>query len=290
MGKITVAMTKCLNIRAYAINSTDIVEMARSVHNTTPTVTAALGRTLTAASMMGYMMKNEDDSLTLNIKGDGPIGGIVTVSDYKGNVRGYAVNPNVDLPLNSKHKLDVAGAVGKGNLTVIKDLGLKEPYIGKVPLVSGEIAEDVTSYFATSEQTPTVCALGVLVNTDLTVKAAGGYIIQLMPFTEDSVIDKLEENLKYVRPISSMIDSKLSNKEILKEVLKGFELEFIEEKDVVYECKCSLEKTEKILISLGKEELKKIYDEDGKAEVVCHFCGHKYNFDKSALEKIIKNI
>lgn len=290
MGKITVAMTKCLNIRAYALNSTDIAEKARSIHNTSPVATAAFGRTLTAASMMGYMLKNKEDSLTLNIKGDGPLGGVVAVSDYKGNVRGYVINPDVDLPLNDKGKLDVGKAVGKGTLTVIKDLGLKEPYIGKIPLVSGEIAEDVTSYFALSEQTPTVCALGVLVNTDLSVKAAGGYIIQLMPYTEDSVIDKLEENLKYVRPVSSMIDSKLSNKEILKEVLKGFELEFIEEREVNYECRCSFERTEKILISLGEEELKKIYEEDGKAEIVCHFCGKKYNFDKEKLGQIIKNL
>ncbi len=290
MGKITVAMTKCLNIRAYAVNTTDIVEKARQIHNTTPLASAALGRSLTGASMMGYMLKNQEDSLTLNIKGDGILGGVVAVSDYKGNVRGYIINPDGDLPLNEKGKLDVGGGMGKGTLTVIKDLGLKEPYVGKISLVSGEIAEDITSYFATSEQTPTVCALGVLVDKDLSIKAAGGYIIQLMPFTEDSVIDKLEENLRTIRPISSMIEEGLSEEEILGEILKGFELEVVEEREINYECKCSLEKTEKILISLGKEELGKLYEEDGKAEVVCHFCGNKYNFDKEGLEKIIKNL
>lgn len=291
-SKITSVITKDLNIRAMAIDSTELVERARQIHNTSPVVTAALGRTLSAVSMMGYMLKGKNESVTLQIKGDGPIGTILTISDEMGNVRGYAQNSNIELPLNALNKLDVGRAVGEGNLIVIKDLNLKEPYIGQVPLVSGEIAEDITHYFAISEQIPTVCALGVLVNTDCSVLAAGGYLIQLMPYCENDIITKLEENVKNVRPVSAMIHEQRTNEEILKEVLRGFEIEILEERQVSYLCNCTAERVERAMISIGANDLDEMIKANQNIEVTCQFCDKTYSFtpqDLSLLkEKTVK--
>jgi molecular chaperone Hsp33 len=291
-SKITSVITKDLNIRAMAIDSTELVERARQIHNTSPVVTAALGRTLSAVSMMGYMLKGKNESVTLQIKGDGPIGTILTISDEMGNVRGYAQNSNIELPLNALNKLDVGRAVGEGNLIVIKDLNLKEPYIGQVPLVSGEIAEDITHYFAISEQIPTVCALGVLVNTDYSVLAAGGYLIQLMPYCENDIITKLEENVKNVRPVSAMIHEQRTNEEILKEVLRGFEIEILEERQVSYLCNCTAERVERAMISIGANDLDEMIKANQNIEVTCQFCDKTYSFtpqDLSLLkEKTVK--
>ena len=284
MSKIIRAITSDGGIVAFGIDSTDIVNRAANIHKPSAVVIAALGRVLSAASMMGTMLKGDDDSITVRIMGDGPSGQIVAVSDSSGNVRGYVENPLVDLPLNQKGKLDVSGAVGTtGSVFVAKDLHLKEPYSGQTQLVSGEIAEDITNYFATSEQVPTICALGVLVDTDLSVKAAGGYIIQLLPYTEDSVIDKLEENIKHIKPVTTMLDSGLSTLDIIRKALDGFEVELLDESDVEYKCNCSREKVEKALASLGLKEIQSMIDEQDGAEVNCHFCNSTYKFNKQDL-------
>ena len=288
MGKYRKAMTTDGFVRAMAIDSTDIVERARAIHTLSPVCSAALGRTLTAASMMGIELKGEEASLTLQFSGDGPAGGIVCVSDSEGNVRGYIGNPRVDLPLNSVGKLDVAKAVGRGTMSVIKDLGLKEPYIGRAPIVSGEIAEDVTNYFATSEQIPTVCALGVLVDRDYTIKAAGGYLIQLMPGFDESIIDRVEGGVFTARSISEMISLGLTPEEVLREVLPGFELEFLEEGEREYRCTCSEERITKALISLGREELKKLAEGEEKIEVGCQFCEKKYAFTAEEILRLVE--
>lgn len=288
MGKYRKAMTTDGFVRAMALDSTDIVERAREIHTLSPVCSAALGRTLTAASMMGIELKGEEASLTLQFSGDGPAGGIVCVSDSEGNVRGYIGNPQVDLPLNSAGKLDVAKAVGRGTMSVIKDLGLKEPYIGRAPIVSGEIAEDVTNYFATSEQIPTVCALGVLVDRDYTIKAAGGYLIQLMPGFDESVIDRVEGGVFTARSISEMISLGFTPEEVLREVLPGFELEFLEEGEREYRCTCSEERITKALISLGREELKKLAEGEEKIEVGCQFCEKKYVFTADEILRLVE--
>ncbi len=289
MAKLTRAISDDGSVIACAINSTDIVSKIEEIHQTSAVVTAALGRLTTAASMMGYMLKNQQDTLTLRINGNGLTGSLVAVANSKGDVKSYVQNPIVELPLNKYGKLDVKGAVGKdGFLTVIKDLGLKEPYVGQVPIVSGEIAEDITNYYAISEQTPTVCALGVLVNPDLTVKAAGGYLIQLLPYTPDSVIEILERNIKEVDSVSTMIKNNLSGKEIIDLLLKDLSPNVLEEVETAYKCDCSIERTKKALISIGKEELTKIIEEDDACEICCQFCNAKYNFDKKDLENILQ--
>lgn len=276
-------------VRAFAVRTTGIVEELRRRHQTTPTATAALGRTATAALMMGIMLKGEE-KLTVQVKGGGPIGQIVADSNAHGEVRGYVDNPTVDLPLNSIGKLDVAGAVGTdGFLYVIKDLGLKEPYRGSIPIVSGELGEDFTYYFAKSEQTPSAVALGVLVDVDYTVKTAGGFIIQLLPGLTDDEISQIEKELAALPPITSLLDRGDQLEDILTTLLPGAEV--LERRDDIrFQCKCSRERVEQTLISLGRDELQQILEEDGKAEVVCHFCNEAYRFSREDLEAILKSI
>ncbi len=284
MGNLIRCITSDGQVMATAVDTTDIVAQAEKIHSTSAVVTAALGRLLTAGSMMGNMLKGKDNSITLKLAGNGPAGSLIVVSDYLGNVRGYVQNPVVELPLNANGKLDVGGAVGKdGLLYVLKDLGLKEPFSGSVPLVSGEVAEDITSYYALSEQIPTVCALGVLVNPDLTVRSAGGYIIQLLPAAEDSIIDKLEKSIKKIKPVTTMLDSGMTPEGILRTALDGFEVEVLYEQEIEYKCNCSRERVSKALISLGREELSKMSEELSEVEVNCHFCDKVYKFTKNEI-------
>ncbi|MBO5912097.1 MAG: Hsp33 family molecular chaperone HslO [Clostridia bacterium] len=287
MGKLIRCITSEGAIMATCVDTTDVVAKAEKYHNTSAVVTAALGRLLTAASMMGNMLKSDDQSLTLRIMGEGKIGNLVAASDFDGNVRGYVTNPIVEIPLNAKGKLDVGGAVGAGTLYVIKDLGMKEPYVGQIPLTTGEIAEDITSYYAISEQIPTICALGVLVNPDLTVNVAGGFIIQMLPGFTDAEIDKLEDSVKDLEPITKMLSDGKTPEEILRLALKNFEVEVLYEQDIEYKCKCSRERTEAALISIGIEDLKEMAEDEKDTEVCCHFCDKKYIFTKKDLEKII---
>ncbi len=277
-------------VRVFVAITTELADRAFRIHKTYPTATAALGRTLTAAAIMGATLKNDSDSVTIQFKGDGPLGSIVAVTDSRSHVRGYVVNPYVDIPLNSKGKLDVGGAVGKGYLNVIKDLGLKEPYAGQVPIVTGEIAEDLTYYFARSEQIPTAIALGVLVDTDHSVKASGGFMIQLMPEATEETAAQLEEKMKHIEPVTKMIEDGMSAEDIFFHITEGFDM-LMENKGVVpeYECKCSRERMEKALISIGKKELQDIIDEQGEAELTCQFCDNKYKFSKEELTELLKN-
>lgn len=289
MGKLVRYITEDGTAFIMAVDSTDIVNRGEEIHQTSAVVTAALGRLLTAASMMGSMLKGKDDSVTLRINADGATGPVIAVSDAEGNVRGYVGNPVVELPLNSKGKLDVAGAVGRGgSLFVMKDLGMKEPYVGQTPLVSGEIAEDITHYYAVSEQTPTVCALGVLVNPDLSVKAAGGFIIQLLPTADDSVIDRIEESMKDIEPVTTMLANGLTPDEICKRAMGSIAIEKLEEADVAYRCNCSKYRVEQALISTGIENLRELAGAEDAAEVCCHFCDKKYRFTPAAIKEIIK--
>ncbi len=291
MGKLIRCITSDGEVMATAVDTRDIVARAEQIHGTSAVCTAALGRLLTAGVMMGNMLKGKDDSITLRVNGDGPTGSVIVVADFNGDVRGYIQNPIVEIPLNSKGKLDVGGAVGKnGLLYVLKDLGLKEPFSGSVPLVSGEIAEDITSYYALSEQIPTVCALGVLVNPDLTVKAAGGYIIQLLPAASDSTIDKLEKSISELRSVTAMLDSGMTPEEIIRLALKDFEVEVLYSQDVEYKCNCSKERVTSALISLGRAELEEMAADERGTEVSCHFCDKVYRYSKNDLEKIIQKI
>lgn len=276
-------------IRAFAITSKEIVETARKAHNTSPVMTAALGRLLSAAAMMGSMMKGDKDILTLQIKGDGPAGGLTVTADSHGNVKGYANNPDVILPANELGKLDVGGAIGNGFLGVIKDLGLKEPYVGQTVLQTGEIAEDLTYYFVVSEQTPSSVGLGVLMEKNNTVKQAGGFIVQLMPFAEEEVIDKLEENLMKIKPVTTMLDEGMTPTQILETVLDGLDLQVTEECDCRFFCNCDKPRVEKALISIGKEELQSMIDEGKTIEVNCHFCNRNYEFTVEELKGMVEN-
>ncbi len=288
MGKYIRAIGKTGAAVCYALESTDMVDRAEKIHQTSAVVTASLGRLMTAASIMGAMLKGEDQSITLRITADGQTGSVIAVADAKGNVKGYVMNPVVELPLNSFGKLDVAGAVGKnGNLYVIKDVGLKEPYIGLVPLVSGEIAEDITNYFATSEQIPTACGLGVLVNPDLTVKVAGGYIVQMLPGASEEDISIIEKNIQAMPPVTQMLSEGISIENIALRTLEGMSPEVLDERSVEYRCDCTRERVEKALVSLGKDELVQMAEEDGKAEVCCHFCTKKYRFSKDEIFSLI---
>ena len=288
MGKLIRCITSDGQVMATAVDTTDIVNRAEQIHKTSAVVTAALGRLLTAGSMMGNMLKGRDDSITLRVNGDGPTGSLIVVSDFNGDVRGYVQNPVVELPLNEKGKLDVGGAVGKnGLLYVLKDLGLKEPFSGSVPLVSGEIAEDITSYYAMSEQIPTVCALGVLVNPDLSVKAAGGYIIQLLPAASDSTIDKLEKSISELRSVTAMLSDGMTPEDIVRAALNGFEVEVLYTQDIEYKCNCSKERVAKALVSLGREELEEMAAEKEVTEVSCHFCDKVYKFSSNELKKLV---
>lgn len=275
-------------LRAFAADTTKLTNQAHIMHKTYPIASAALGRLLTAASMMGVMLKSEGDTVTLQLTGNGPIGRVMAVSDFEGNVKGYVDNPLVELPNNDAGKLNVGAAVGRdGYLTVIRDFGLKEPYIGKVPLVSGEIGDDLTSYFAVSEQTPSCVGVGVLVDVDLSVKCSGGFIVQVMPGATDDDIDKLEKNIQSIKSVTTLMNEGKSPEDILALVLDGFEYSVTEKSEVEYRCDCSLDRVERALISLGKTEIKKIIDEDGSAELTCHFCDSVYKFDKSKLTQIL---
>ena len=275
-------------LRAFAVTSKDIVEKAREIHNTSPVATAAIGRLLTAASIMGSMMKGEKDVLTLQIECGGPIGGITVTADSNADVKGYVNNPNVIRPPNAQGKLDVSGALGPGFLNVIKDIGLREPYNGQTHLVSGEIAEDLTYYFATSEQVPSSVGLGVLMDKDNHVRQAGGFIIQVMPDTDDEVIDKLEARLGEVHSVTEMLDKGMTPEDILNYVLEGMDVEILEIVPTQYKCDCSFERVSKVIASLGKKELQEMIDDGKPVEVNCQFCGSHYKFDTEQLKEFIK--
>ena len=284
-------LAKDAPVKAAAITAKDMVERARQIHRTLPVATAALGRALMAASMMGDQLKEEDGSVTLRIKGDGPLGGITAVSDSAGNARGYVVNPLVDLPLKGPAKLDVGSAVGHtGSLTVIKDLCLKEPYVGTVPLVSGEIAEDITSYFAESEQIPTACALGVLVDVDQSVLCAGGYLIQLLPGADDAAISAIERGIEKVGPVTEALRGGLDARGLVEQVLSEFELEELSAEPVEYRCYCSRDRVTRALISMGREELEALIREQGRAELTCQFCDKVYHYTKEELEGLLASL
>lgn len=274
-------------VRAFAATTREMVEYARKVHNTSPVASAALGRLLTAGAMMGAMMKGDQDILTLQIKAGGPLHGITVTADSKGNVKGFVGNPEVMLAPNAKGKLDVAGAVGVGILNVIKDMGLKEPYVGQVTLQTGEIAEDLTYYFATSEQVPSSVGLGVLMNRDNTVKQAGGFIIQLMPFTEEKVIEALEKKLSQVTSVTAMLDDGMTPEDILLELLGEFGLEIAEKTDTRFACGRSRERVAKALVSIGEKEIKEMIDEGRPIEMNCHFCNTSYTFRVEELRQLL---
>ncbi|KXG74020.1 33 kDa chaperonin [Fervidicola ferrireducens] len=277
-------------VLAFAARTTELVERARKIHGCSSTATAALGRLLTAAAMMGLMLKSEKDNVTLRVDGGGPAGVLFAFSDSKGNVKGYIANPLVDLPLNEKGKLDVGGIVGRqGTLTVIKDLGLKEPYVGQVPLVSGEIAEDLTYYFAKSEQIPSAVSLGVLVDKEEKVRAAGGFIVQLLPNADESTAISIEENIKVMKPVTELIDEKNSPEELLNLLLPGFKLKFLAKNEVSYRCSCSRERLEAAIVNLGKEEAEDILKEKGKIELVCQYCRERYEFTEQEVKRIFEN-
>ena len=291
MGELVRAMTRDGFVKAVAVESRDIVERARQIHKTLPTATAALGRLLTAASMMGNMQKIENGSLTLQVKGGGPLGTVLAVSDALGNVRGYVQNPQISLLEKYRGKLNVGAAVRRdGILTVIRDLQMKEPYIGSVPLVSGEIAEDITEYFAQSEQTPTACALGVLVDTDQSVRAAGGYLLQLLPGAPDAVIDTLEAGIQKAGAVTALLDQGMGAQALLETVMAGMDLEILETTPVAYRCYCSRERVESTLISLGRKELGEIVDEGKPIDISCQFCDTIYTFTPQEIAEILKNL
>ena len=274
-------------IRAFAITSRDTVEYARSAHDLSPVVTAALGRLMTGGVMMGSMLKGEDDLLTLKINGAGPVHGLTVTADSKGNVKGYADHPQAMMPPSSVGKLDVGGVIGLGVLTVIKDMGMKEPYSSTIELKTGEIADDLTYYFAASEQVPSSVGLGVLMEKNNTVKQAGGFIIQLMPFTEDEVIDRLEKKLSGLKPVTTMLEEGNPPEEILKLILGDMGLEITDTMPVQFHCNCSKPLVEKVLISLGKKELQSLIDEGKDVELNCHFCNSNYTFSVEEVKKIL---
>ena len=275
-------------IRAFAATTRDMVEYARNAHNTSPVATAALGRLRTAGAMMCSMMKGEDDVLTLQIKAGGPLKGITVTADSHGNVKGYVGNPNVVIPANAKGKLDVAGAVGPGFLNVIKDMGLKEPYSSQTMLQTCEIAEDLTYYFATSEQVPSAVGLGVLMNKENTVRQAGGFIIQLMPFAEESTIAKLEENVQKITSVTNLLEEGHTPESLLEKVLEGFDMEINEKVPTEFYCNCSRERVEKALISIGRKELNEMIQEGKSIEMNCHFCNKNYEFTVEELKEILR--
>lgn len=275
-------------IRAFAAVTTEMVETAREHHNTSPVATAALGRLLTAGAMMGSMMKGEKDVLTLQIKAGGPLQGITVTADSQGNVKGYVGNPDVCIPANSKGKLDVAGAVGPGFLTVIKDMGLKEPYSGQVMLQTCEIAEDLTYYFATSEQVPSAVGLGVLMNKNNTVRQAGGFIVQLMPFAEEEVISRLEQNVQKINSVTNLLEEGHTPESLLEKVLEGFEMQINEKMDTRFHCNCSKERVAKALISIGRKELNEMIQEGKPIEMNCHFCNTNYTFTVEEMKEILR--
>ena len=275
-------------IRAFAATTKEMVETAKNAHNTSPIATAALGRLMTAAAMMGSDLKGEGELLTLRIEGDGPIGGLLVTADGKGDVKGYAFNPDIMLPPNAQGKLDVGGSLGLGVLSVIKDIGLKEPYVGQTQLITGEIAEDLTYYFATSEQVPSSVALGVLMNKDNTVRQAGGFIIQLLPGASDEIIDRLEAKLSGISSITSLLDAGKTPEEILTDILGEFGLEILKKMPVQFHCDCERSRVEKAIISIGRKEIQDMIDEGKEIEVNCQFCNKHYKFSVDELGEMLK--
>lgn len=287
MAHITRAITDDGCVVVLAIDSFDIVETARRNLGSSKVCSAVLGRLLTGTSLMGVMLKGENDSVTVRINGGGPAGSVIAASDSSGNVRGYIMNPHVELPLNSVGKLDVGGAVGKdGFVSVIKDLGMDEPTVGQVPIVSGEIAEDLTSYYAVSEQIPTVCGLGVLVNTDLSIAQAGGFLIQLLPTADDTIIDRVEKGLNGLPSVTSMLSDGMSTFDICRRVLPEFNVEILDETECCYKCNCSRERVEKALLSTGREALEEMAL-DPVTEVSCHFCPSVYRFTSDDIKSLL---
>ena len=285
MGKLTRCITRDGAVMAMALDAVDMVARAEQIHKTSAVVTAGLGRLLIGASMMGIMMKGEKDSVTLKVEGGGPVGTLMAVSDSRGNVRGYAAQPVVEIPLKPNGKLDVSGAVGTdGLLYVMRDSGGAEPYVGSVPLTSGEIAEDITAYYAVSEQTPTVCSLGVLVNPDLTVKSAGGLLIQLLPFCPDEVIDILERNVASLPSMTDMLSGGLTTEEILARALTNMPFDVLDTYEPAYRCACSREKVTGAFAAMTPADLRSLPDEEGKVEVACRFCDAVYRFDRGEIE------
>lgn len=288
MGILKRAIAKDASVVSMALDATDIVNEIEKIHQTSAVVTAALGRLSIAASMMGYGLKGKDDSVSIKLDGNGPAGILIAVADGMGNVRSYVQNPVVEIPLNSIGKLDVAGAVGTdGTLTVSKDLGMKEPYSGTVPIVSGEIGEDIANYFVSSEQVPTVCGLGVLVNPDLTVNCAGGFLVQLLPFASEECIATIEKNISGIKSVTDLFKVK-SPEEIALMLLDGLEPNILDENEAVYKCTCSRERTEAVLTGLGNEELEKMAEEMPSVDVECHFCGKKYSFSPAEIRALKK--
>ena len=289
--EIVRAMTADGYVKAVAVTGRDLVERARNIHTLLPMATAALGRTLLGASMLGDMLKEQKGSLTLQIKGGGPLGTVLAVSDYEGNVRGYVQNPHVDLMEKYQGKLDVGAAVGTdGTLTVIKDIGLKEPYVGSIALMSGEIADDLALYFVESEQIPTACALGVLVGLDQSVTAAGGYLIQLLPGAGEDIITRIEQGVHALGSVSHALADGLDGEGLLRAVLKGFELDILEKHPVEYRCYCSRERVSRALISLGRQGLSDLIRDQGQADLTCQFCDKVYHFTKEELEGLLREM
>ena len=288
MDYIVRAVAADKQIRAFAITSREMVETARQHHNTSPVATAALGRLLTGGAMMGVMMKGEKDMLTLMMKGDGPINGVTVTADSKGNVKGYVGNPNVLIPANYAGKLDVGAAIGYGTLTVIKDMGLKEPYVSQVPLGTSEVAEDLTYYFASSEQVPSAVGLGVLMSKDNTVKQAGGFIVQLMPFADEEVINKLEERVNNISSVTEMLEKGMTPEDILKEVMGDMDVEFTDKIETGFVCNCGKEKIAKALAGISKKDMDEIINDGKEIEVKCDFCNTTYKFSVEELQTLRK--
>lgn len=278
------------SIRVSAVITTKLTNEARIRHQTSPVATAALGRVMNAALLLTWGLKEEGDTITVRVFGDGPLGGIIADANIEGEVRGYVQNPQIDFPLKAVGKLDVGGAVGQGSIYVTKDIGLKDPYTGSIPLVSGEIGEDVASYLLKSEQIPSLVSLGVLVKPDCSVEASGGIIIQVLPDTPEDVLAKIEENTDNLLPISTLIKEGKGPKELIELYLKGIDVQYLEEKPVNFRCKCSVERAKGILVSLGKEELADIINKEGKSEIICHFCNEAYTFAKVELEEILRGL
>lgn len=290
MDLLTKAVTKNGFLRIYVVNCRETVQEARRLHNLSPLASAALGRTLAAGQLMGAMLKTEGATVTIQIKGGGEAGMILVVANSRGGVKGYISNPDVDLPLNRLGKLDVGRAVGRdGYVSVIRDLKMKEPYIGQVPIQTGEIGDDVAYYFAQSEQIPGAVGLGVLVDKDLSIAQAGGFIVQVMPDCDELSIKRLEKSVGAIKSVTDLLKSGMSNRELIEEIMKDFEVEILEETEVKYRCDCSRDRMERAIISLGEQEIQDMIDEQGEAEIVCQFCDKKYLFGKKDLENMIKN-